>query len=110
MREHWPPDRVKEWDDAINEYFAIEEASKQPDRPSNEEWNTSIPELLVSPFTRKGLAQVDECLHAIAPMGNRRVRKVRSPRDDTDHAYRTRSRVVGFRPFTRIRQRRRNWR
>jgi hypothetical protein len=28
MREHWPPDRVKEWDDAINEYFAIEEASR----------------------------------------------------------------------------------
>jgi hypothetical protein len=27
MREHWPPDRVKEWDDAIDEYFAIEEAS-----------------------------------------------------------------------------------
>ena len=24
MREHWPPDRVKECDDAINEYFAIE--------------------------------------------------------------------------------------
>ena|SRR5215475_4864231 len=44
MREHWPPDRVKEWDDAINEYFAIEEASKQPDRPSAKEWNTAIPE------------------------------------------------------------------
>jgi hypothetical protein len=68
MREHWPPDRVKEWDDAINEYFAIEEASKQPDRPSAEEWNTSIPELLASPFTRKDLAQVTECLHAIAPI------------------------------------------
>ena len=66
MREHWPPDRVKEWDDAINEYFAIEEASKQPDRPSAAEWNTSIPELLASPFTRKDLAQVAECLRAIA--------------------------------------------
>jgi hypothetical protein len=39
IREHWPPNRVKEWDNAINEYFAIEEASKQPDRPSSEEWN-----------------------------------------------------------------------
>ena len=29
MREHRPPDRVKQWDDAVNEYFAIEEASKQ---------------------------------------------------------------------------------
>jgi hypothetical protein len=68
MREHWPPDRVKEWDNAIDEYFAIEEASKQPDRPSSEEWSTSIPELLASPFTRKDLAQVGECLHAIAPI------------------------------------------
>jgi hypothetical protein len=68
MRKHWPPDRVKEWDDAINEYFAIEEASKQPDRPSAKEWNTAIPELLASPFTRNDLAQVAECLRAIAPI------------------------------------------
>src|SRR5262249_13834915 len=73
MREHWPPDRVKEWDDAINEYFAIEEASKQPDRPSAEEWNTSIPELLASPFMRRDLAQVAECLRAIAPIEARRT-------------------------------------
>jgi len=71
MRDHWPPGRVKEWDDAIDEFFAIENASKQPDRPSKEEWNTVIPELLVSPFTRKDLAQVDECLRAIAPIEER---------------------------------------
>src|SRR5262245_13933873 len=64
----WPADRVREWNAAIDEYRAIEAASKQPDRPSKEEWNTSIPELLVSPFTRKDLAQVDECLHVIAPI------------------------------------------
>jgi hypothetical protein len=68
MRDHWPPDRVKEWDDAINEYFAIEESSKQPDRPSAKEWNTAIPELLVSPFTRQDLAKVHACLHAITPI------------------------------------------
>jgi hypothetical protein len=68
MREHWPPDRVKEWDDAINEYFAIEEASKQPDRPSAEEWNTAIPELLASPFTRQDLAKVHACLRAVEPI------------------------------------------
>src|SRR5215467_9991923 len=68
MREHWPPDRVKEWDDAIDEYFAIEEASKQPDRPSAKEWNTSITELLASPFTRQDLAMVHSCLRAIAPI------------------------------------------
>jgi hypothetical protein len=68
MREHWPQDRVKEWDDAINEYFAIEEASKQPDRPSAQEWNTSIPELLASPFTRQDLAKVHTCLRAVEPI------------------------------------------
>jgi hypothetical protein len=64
----WPADRVREWNAAVDEYRAIEAASKQPDRPNKEEWNTSIPELLVSPFTRKDLAQVDECLRAIAPI------------------------------------------
>src|SRR5215831_5606347 len=68
MREHWPLDRVKEWDDAINEYFAIEEASKQPDRPSTKEWNTSIPEPLASPFTRQDLAKVHACLRAVEPI------------------------------------------
>src|SRR5215831_20461518 len=68
MREHWPLDRVKEWDDAINEYFAIEEASKQPDRPSTKEWNTAIPELLASPFTRQDLAKVHACLRAVEPI------------------------------------------
>src|SRR5262245_38955005 len=68
MRDHWPPDRVREWDDAINEYFAIEEASKQTYRPSAKEWNTSIPELLASPFTRQDLAKVHACLRAVAPI------------------------------------------
>jgi hypothetical protein len=68
MREHWPPDRVKEWDDAIEEYFAIEAASKQPDRPSAKEWNTAIPELLASPFTRQDLAKVHACLRAVEPI------------------------------------------
>jgi hypothetical protein len=67
-KSSWPADRVKEWNAAIDEYRAIEAASKQPDRPSKEEWNTSIPELLVSPFTRKDLAKVHACLHAIAPI------------------------------------------
>ena len=67
-KSRWPADRVREWNAAIDEYRAIEAASKQLDRPSKEEWNTAIPELLVSPFTRKDLTQVDECLRAIAPI------------------------------------------
>jgi hypothetical protein len=50
IREHWPPDRVKEWDDAIHEYFAIEDASKNVERPNPEEWSTEIPEMLASGF------------------------------------------------------------
>jgi hypothetical protein len=66
-RSRWPVDRVREWDAAVDEYRAIEEASKQPDRPSKEEWDTSIPELLISPFTRADLGKVHECLRAIEP-------------------------------------------
>jgi hypothetical protein len=64
----WPREHIKEWDDAVDEYRAITAASKQPDRPSKEEWDTAIPELLVSPFTRADLAKVHECLQAIAPI------------------------------------------
>jgi hypothetical protein len=66
--ENWPADSRKEWDDAIKEYFLIEEASKRPDRPDPSEWKTEIPELLLSPFTKQDLAQVRECLRAIAPI------------------------------------------
>src|SRR6516225_2049654 len=53
MREHWPPDRVNEWDDAIEEYFAIEDATKNADRPYPKEWSTEIPEMLASGFDLK---------------------------------------------------------
>ena len=53
MRKHWPPDRVKEWDDAIEEYFVIEDASKNVNRPNPEEWSTEIPEMLASGFDRE---------------------------------------------------------
>ena len=34
MRSNWPADRLREWDDAIDEYFAIEDAQRRPrDRP-----------------------------------------------------------------------------
>lgn len=46
MREHWPPDRVKEWDNAIEEYFAIEEASKRPDRPRLQRLPTTVIKIL----------------------------------------------------------------
>jgi hypothetical protein len=63
-----PAEVRQEWDAAITEYFAIEEASKLPDRPDPRIWNTEIPELLASPFSQKDLDQVMECMRAIAPI------------------------------------------
>jgi hypothetical protein len=64
----WPADRRREWANAVKEYFLIEEASKKPDRPDPQDWSTTIPELLMSPFSKRDLNQVFECLHAIAPI------------------------------------------
>jgi hypothetical protein len=69
--ENWPADSREEWDNAIKEYFLIEDASKRPDGPDPSEWKTEIPELLLSPFTKQDLAQVHECLAAIAPIEER---------------------------------------
>src|SRR5215467_8724269 len=66
MREHWPPDRVKEWDDAVDEYFAIQEAAKDTDKPDPSEWTTEIPEMLVSGFSQQDLEKVREILRAVA--------------------------------------------
>ena len=68
LSEGWPPDRTAEWNQAIEEYFAIEAASKDPDTPDPREWTTEIPELLVSGFTRQDLNKIHEILHVIAPI------------------------------------------
>ena len=49
-KSRWPPEHIKEWNDAVDEYRAIQEASKDPNRPGPEEWATKIPELLISPL------------------------------------------------------------
>jgi hypothetical protein len=61
-----PPDRRKEWEDAIDEYFAIENASR--DKPHPKDWSTQIPELLASPFGQEDLDQVMKVLAAITPI------------------------------------------
>jgi len=62
-----PSDR-KAWNDAIDDYFAIEAAKKNnPDRPDPKDWKTEIPELLTSPFSRQDLAKVVACVRAIGP-------------------------------------------
>jgi hypothetical protein len=75
-KSNWPPGHVKEWNDAVAEYRAIEAASKRPGRPDPQVWNTKIPELLISPFSQDDLDQVIECLRAIAPIEARGMKVV----------------------------------
>jgi hypothetical protein len=71
MSDDWPPDRVREWNDAIAEYHAIEDA--KANKPSS--WDTEITELLVAGMEQADLDQVDDCLKAIAPIeGSRAMR------------------------------------
>jgi hypothetical protein len=68
----WPEDRRKEWEDAIDEYFELQDKAK--DRPDPSEWSTAIPELLGSPFNSDDYEQVKECLSAIAEIESRGMR------------------------------------
>lgn len=61
----WDPEVVEEWNAAIDEFRAIEKASKEPGRPQPGTWNTEIPELLASPFKQADLDQVVACMAAI---------------------------------------------
>ena len=64
----WDPDDVEEWNAAIDEFRAIEKASKEPGRPKPGSWNTEIPELLASPFKQDDLDQVLKCMAAVEPI------------------------------------------
>jgi hypothetical protein len=70
----WPPGHIKEWNDAVDEYRAIQAASMRPDKPKG--WNTQITELLISPFTQQDYDQVRECVSAIAPIEARGMKVV----------------------------------
>ena len=65
---NWSADRKREWEDAIDEYFAIEEASKGVDRPDPEVWSTEIPEMLAAGFDKHDLKKVRQILAAVAPV------------------------------------------
>jgi hypothetical protein len=64
----WPPEHVKEWNAAVDEYRAMQAAQDMGDRPNPEQWSTAIPELLIMPFTQESLNQVLECMEAVAPI------------------------------------------
>lgn len=61
----WDPADIAEWNAAIDEYHAIQKAKKRPDFPVLGTWNTEIPELLLSSFSRDDLARVSACLKAL---------------------------------------------
>jgi hypothetical protein len=63
-----PKDRVEEWNAAIREYHAMQDAMNRPDRPDPEAWSTEVPELVTSGFSKADLAQVTQCLEAISPI------------------------------------------
>jgi hypothetical protein len=70
----WPPESIKEWNDAVDEYRSIQAASARPDKPLG--WNTQIPELLISPFTQQDFDQVRECTRALSPIEARGMKVV----------------------------------
>jgi hypothetical protein len=67
----WPPESIKEWNDAVDEYRAIQ---ARTDKPNG--WNTQITELLISPFTQQDYDQVGECVSAIASIEARGMKVV----------------------------------
>lgn len=67
-RSAWPPERRKEWEDAIGEYLALPAPAEGKSTPDPRAWSTEIPELLASPLSRQDHEQVLACIHAIAPV------------------------------------------
>jgi hypothetical protein len=72
----WPRKERKEWNDAIDEYFAIEAARQETGAGSSNILQTEIPELLASPFDAKDQAQVKEVLAAAHPIEARGMKLV----------------------------------
>ena len=72
----WPADHRKEWNDAIDEFFALEAAAQSRAEPHPKGWDTEIPELLASPFSQEDLDQVHECLRAVGPIEARGMKVV----------------------------------
>ena len=69
----WPPEHIKEWNDAVDEYRAIQAASATRQAQG---LDTQITELLTSPFTQQDYDQVRECVSAIGPIEARGMKVV----------------------------------
>jgi hypothetical protein len=64
----WPADRLKEWVDAIQEYFTLSRLPESAPLPDERAWSTEIPELLARPVSQEEHDQVLQCVRAIAPI------------------------------------------
>jgi hypothetical protein len=71
-RHIYPPEAVREWDQAIAEYFQLEaEHAAKPDLPKRKLGRerkvppTDMPELLASPYTDEDKAAIFKCLDAL---------------------------------------------
>ena len=74
-KDHVPPDQRREWDDAVAEYHLIERARAEGG-PKPKDWNSEIPELLISDFSEEDYAHVRACLKAMAPVEGSRPMKL----------------------------------
>jgi hypothetical protein len=64
----WPRARRREWEEAVQEYFALQRPAQAGSMPDPQQWNTEIPELQARPLSRQEHEQVLECIRAIAPV------------------------------------------
>jgi len=65
----WDPADIEEWNGAVDEYRAMEEAQRRPNFPR--EWHTEIPAMLLSGFSQADYEKVRECMRAIASIEER---------------------------------------
>lgn len=52
-RRRCDPTLLKQWEDAIDEYFALSKDAKGRKRPDPRAWSSELPELLVRPLTKE---------------------------------------------------------
>lgn len=59
-----PPEDLQDWEDAIDLFYAIEDAKGRTDLPDEREWHTEVADFVAVPFTKEHLALVRKHLSA----------------------------------------------
>lgn len=63
--KHWPKSRLREWNEAVEEFEDMEAKRKAVDAPDPREWSTEIPAMMFSGFDKKDYAKVRALIRAI---------------------------------------------